>query len=162
MPFANRLLRAALLVGLTAVLLVAFVVAIASLASVQESDQLTTDVAAEASDEPSPDPASPTPSPGGLSLNSAGIGSIDCRRTSASGASFQVILGSVEPDPDSLVVAVALRTEDEVAHPRTVQFSITAVTEVVFTDVPDSSNPSFVTCSITAIQRGRQVLITGQ
>lgn len=165
MPFANRLVRSIVLVILTVVMLVAFSLAVASLLRIGSgSGGLTPGAAAEVIDETVAAPEA-APSMSELAFDGAGIATLDCRRSAADTTNnppFMVIIGGASSDPDPLAVAVDLIALDGSHHPRVVTFPVTAVSPTIEATIPDSFDPSFDSCTVTAIQRGQRIVITGR
>lgn len=164
MPFANRLVGSIVLGVLAVVMLVVFSFAVASLLRISSGGGvLTPDAAADVIGDAVAAPEA-APSISELAFEGVGIATLDCRRSTADTTNdlpFMVIVGGQSSDPDPLAVAVDLIALDGSHQSRVVTFPLTAASPTIEATVPDSFDPSFGSCKITAVQRGERILITG-
>ena len=91
------------------------------------------------------------------------VGSVGCYRPAgADGEPFYVEVLEPGSDVAVLAIGVVLIESDGARQRRTVQLEAVTAGEPVQAPVADSADPSrFVACTVTAVQRDQQVILTG-
>ncbi|MCP3987883.1 MAG: hypothetical protein GY724_02315 [Actinomycetia bacterium] len=177
MHFARRLGAWIVLVLGSIAFLIALFLALASLVSAGSSEtRIESDTADAANGTVAPDLDSPTRSvpasdaPAGPQTSvpyqfNGNDGSISCYRAAsgASAGSYVVQVVAITPVTGDLTVGVELVSRDGTHQSRAVSIPAESGSEVVTMIVPDSNGADpFIDCTISAIQSGQRVIITGR
>lgn len=164
----RRFLGGLALIFLTVGMLAVFAMAVASVLYITGGSGLGREVSAEAptSDGDDDDLTTPLAPTARIAVNDAGIGSVACEQSPSSAVDpppYVVSLLDVDGGPDPIAIEVRLTRADGASYLDVVEFSASPMSETVLPQVvPNSFDPELTSCSVTAIQRGRRVLLTGR
>ena len=155
----RRVLGGLALIFLTVGMLLLFAMAIASVLYITSDNGFGPRVSADGNTSQSP--LSYTPQ---VEINALGVGGLTCQRGEANSATsppFFLWASYVEGDPDPLIVEVRLSDGNGTGYARLVNFGVIGSSSAqVAAEVPNSFDPAYGVCTITAVQRGHQLVIT--